>query len=167
MSKIIGDEGEQVVAKLLQDRGYSVRLIGGNYPVIDLEVDAERPFRVSVKTSASKRHVRMGSPNSLAQLRDDDFLIAILPKIGSGFIDLADNEFEVLIIPGDVARDGGLHVHETYLEEQKAKGKVASGSAGVLVKSYSRRLPQLETWAKFELCANRWDLLPSAIEVLG
>ncbi|QLQ12144.1 MAG: hypothetical protein HZY74_01035 [Brevundimonas sp.] len=43
MSKDIGDAGEALVASLLRKRGYRVREIGGNYPVIDLEVEEVGP----------------------------------------------------------------------------------------------------------------------------
>lgn len=156
MPSSLGEAGEVCAAQLLEARGYRVRHIGGNYPTIDLEVDASTPFRVSVKTSATKRHVRMGRQTSLAQLRDNDFLFAFMPPVGSGEINLDTGHYDLLILPGDVAREGGLYVHRTYVE-----GREATGSFGVTVKSESRRGPQVETWQRFVAYANRWDLLPA------
>lgn len=158
MAHALGDAGEAVAVRLLEARGYSVQHIGGNFPVIDLMVDASTPFRVSVKTSGSKRHVRMGKETSIAQLRDDDFLFAFMPALGSGSIDFEAGRYELLILPGPVAREGGLYVHRTYLE-----GRSASGSFGVTVKSESRRAPQVETWRRFSAYRDRWELLPAPL----
>lgn len=155
MAHALGDAGEVLATQLLEARGYPVRLIGGNYPVIDLEVHAQKPFRVSVKTSATKRHVRMGREASLAQLRDDDFMFAFMPPEGAAYIDIDAGRYELLILPGEVAREGGMFVHRTYLD-----GRDVSGSFGVTVKSESRRPPQVETWRRFVTFRDRWDLLP-------
>lgn len=116
MSKVHGDMGEAFVANLLRARGYMVREIGGNFPVIDLEVEGARPFRVSVKTSMSKRHIRLGREASVAQLRDTDFLFALMPRTGDAGLDLGTGAYDLLIVPGAVAREDALHVHRTYFE---------------------------------------------------
>lgn len=162
MSKDIGDAGEALVASLLRKRGYRVREIGGNYPVIDLEVEGSRPFRVSVKTSASKRHVRMGREASVAQLRNDDFVFAILPSPGGSTINLETGDFDLLILPGDMARTDALHVHRTYLAEPGRNGQARSPTAGIMVKEYSHRPPQVEAWARWKEQKDRWDALPPA-----
>lgn len=162
MSKALGDAGELFVVELLRARGYAVAHIGGNYPVIDLEVDATRPFRVSVKTSQSKRHVRMGTEASISQLRDDDFLFALLPTSKTSVLRLAPGGYDLFIIPGLTARTDALHVHHTYLAEPGRSGSARSASAGVMVKEYSSRLPQREAWGRWVQFRESWSLLPAS-----
>jgi len=160
MSKIHGDMGEAFVANLLRMRGYSVREVGGNYPVIDLEVEGARPFRVSVKTSMSKRHVRLGRESSIAQLRDEDFVFALLPREGNAGLDLRPGAYDLLILPGATARDDALHVHRTYIETPTRSGLERSGTAGVMVKDYSSRPPQKAAWGRWLTFNHGWDALP-------
>ena len=161
MNKRIGDEGEAFAAELLRLRGYRVREIGGNYPVIDLEVEGSSCFRVSVKTSASKRHVRMGREASVGQLRGDDFIFAFMPQLNASFIDLSAGKYDLLIIPGAMARQDALWVHKTYLANSSSSGGTLSGSAGVMVKSYSKRIQQREVWERWIRCLDNWSALPA------
>ena len=159
-TKKLGEAGEAEVARVLRSRGYTVREIGGNYPVIDLEVDASRDFRISVKTSASKRHVRLGSTASISQLRDSDFVFAIMPQVGGEALSPELKDYDLWIIPGGVARADALWVHETYLALPSRTGAERSGSAGVLVKSYSSRPSQREVWERWARYAGAWSVLP-------
>jgi len=161
MSKILGDQGEVFVADLLTAKGYSVRHIGGNYPVIDLEVEAVRPFRVSVKTSQSKRHVRMGTEKSVLQLRDDDFVFALMPISNSAPFRLVSGGYELLIVPGTRARIDALHIHRSWLAQASRSGAPRSPSAGVIVKEYSGRAEQREVWARWRRFEENWQALPS------
>lgn len=156
MVHILGDRGEVFAKHLLEKRGYQVTHLGGNYPVIDLEVRASSNFRVSVKTSSSKRHVRMGRESSIGQLGDDDFMFAFMPKVGAADIDFDQGLYDLLILPGAIAREGGLFVHHAYLA-----GRPSTGSFGVTVKGESRRAAQIKIWTEFQDYFDRWDLLPA------
>ena len=161
MNKTAGDEGEAFVAQLLRARGYTVRHIGGNYPVIDLEVDASRPFRVSVKNSLSRRHVRMGREASILQLRDDDYMFALMPMADSAMIVLQPSGgYDLLIIPGHVAREDALYVHRSYLAGPSRSGQPRTGSAGVMIKEYSSRSQQRQVWERWLHYREAWDQLP-------
>jgi len=160
MSKAVGDEGEAFVAELLRGRGYTVHHIGGNYPVIDLEVQASRPFRVSVKTSLSRRHVRMGREASVVQLRQDDYVFALMPIAGSMMTVLQSGGYDLLIIPGDVAREDALHVHRGYLANPSRSGQPRTGGAGVMVKEYSGRPQQRQVWERWLDFREAWSRLP-------
>lgn len=162
MNKVHGDMGEAFVATLLRGRGYSVREIGGNYPVIDLEVEGAQRFRVSVKTSMSKRHVRLGREASVQQLRDTDFLFALMPKAGDAGLNLDAGAYDLLIVPGAVAREDALHVHRTYFETPTRSGGERKDTAGIIVKEYSGRPPQKEAWARWLRFNNGWSALPAA-----
>ena len=162
MNKRIGDAGEILAAKLLRDKGYNVEMIGGNYPVIDLIVRGQNEFRVSVKTSNMKHHVRLGRDTSLDQLRDDDFVFAFLPIEPDQEIGFSDGEYRVLIIPGKMVREDALAVHHAYLGSKSKSGVTRTGSAGVMVKGYSRKPIHMETWAKWMKFEARWELLPAA-----
>lgn len=159
MNKSVGDQGEAFVAELLRRRGYRVREVGGNFPTVDLFVDHPVEFRVSVKTSASRPHVRLGRETSLARLRDDDFVFAIFPKSDVPF-GLSEGGHRLLIIPGGVARDGGLEVHRAYLAGKSADGEKADGAAGVIVKGYSKKPLQQRVWANWLTYENGWHRLP-------
>ena len=161
MSKLIGDAGEVLAADLLGQRGYQVELIGGNYPVVDLIVRGKPEFRVSVKTSRTKYHVRLGRDTSLAQLRDNDFVFALLPTVPNGEIGFAPGKFRTLILPGRMVREDGLAIHNAYLQGKLKNGGTPSGSAGVMVKGYSRKPIHQQTWSKWMTFEDRWDLLPS------
>jgi hypothetical protein len=161
MNKVVGDAGEARVAALLRGRGYDVTEIGGNFPTIDLVVHGSSNFRVSVKTSASKRHVRLGTPKSVSALLDSDFVFAFMPKIGDPTIDLDGGRYDIWIVPGSIARADALWVHQTYLDVRVGEASSSSGNAGILVKSYSRRGPQVETWRRWEGYLDRWDVLPA------
>lgn len=161
MSKELGDRGEALAVQLLTKRGYQVNHVGGNYPVVDLLISCSRPFRVSVKTSGSKQHVRLGTEKSVSNLRDDDFLMAFLPR-PSGEFDLSNGVYRILIIPGLVARTDALHVHHRYLALRGSSGANHSGTAGIMVKGYSRRPDQVEAWKRWLTFEERWDLLPAS-----
>jgi hypothetical protein len=160
MSKELGDRGEALAAQLLTKRGYQVNHIGGNYPVVDLLISGSTPFRVSVKTSASKEHVRLGTEKSVSNLRDDDFLMAFLPR-QHGKLDLSTGVYRLLIMPAHVARDDALRVHRSYLALRASSGGSHSGNAGIMVKGYSRRPDQIEAWKRWLTFEERWDLLPA------
>lgn len=159
MNKLVGDRGEAHVAELLRRRGYRVQEIGGNFPTVDLLVEHPVKFRVSVKTSASRPHVRLGREVSLARLRDEDFVFAIFPRNGISF-DLSEGCYRLLIIPGRVAREGGLEVHRAYLQNKSKDGGSVDGSAGVIVKGYSKKPLQQAVWTHWLTYEDCWESLP-------
>lgn len=158
MNKALGDLGEAAVANLLRARGYAVQEIGGNFPVIDLVVSGAADFRVSVKTSALRQHVRMGRETSVTQLLDTDFVFAVMPR-GGASLDLADGVYSLLIIPGLVARTDAIRIHHAYLEAPSRDGGERTGSAGIIVKGYASR--HAEVWKRWAAYEGRWDLLPA------
>jgi hypothetical protein len=162
VNTVVGNDGEAFVAALLRSRGYDVLEIGGNYPVIDLEVRGHSPFRVSVKTSVTKRHVRMGKETSVSPLLDSDFVFALMPKDGRAFLDLGSDDYDLMILPGEVARSGALEVHGAYLAEPGTDCEPRSGSAGVMVKGYSRRPAQTKVWRSWLNYIDAWSALPLA-----
>lgn len=54
------------------------------------------------------------------------------------------------------------HVHHSYLALQASSGGNHSGSAGIMVKGYSRRPDQVEAWKRWLTFEERWDLLPAS-----
>ena len=162
MNKRIGDAGEILAAKLLRDKGYAVELIGGNYPVVDLIVHGQSDFRVSVKTSNKKHHVRLGRDTSLEQIRDDDFVFAFLPIEPDQEIGFSGGEYRLLIMPGQMVREDALAVHHAYLASKSTSGVSRTGSAGVMVKGYSNKPIHVQTWVKWMAFEDRWELLPAA-----
>lgn len=162
MSKLIGDAGELLVEQLLKDKGYQPEQLPPNYPVVDLTVNASPPFRVSVKTSKAKHHVRLGRDTMLEQLPDNDFVFALMPRDPNGQIGFHTGQYRLLILPGDMVRNDGLAIHNAYLQGKLKSGGVPSGSAGVMVKGYSKKPIHQTTWTKWMTYENRWDLLPPA-----
>lgn len=160
MNKELGDLGEKFSAKLLQERGFNVEHLGGNYPVVDLLVAGSSSFRVSVKTSLSKQHVRLGKEKSVSSLQNTDFVLAFLPPIGT-LLDFDSNAYRTLILPGMMARNDAIHVHRSYLAKKSNTGLDRSGNAGILIKGYSRRVEQVETWKRWMEFEDRWDILPN------
>jgi hypothetical protein len=79
----------------------------------------------------------MGREASIQQLRRDDYVFALMPVAGSGMTVLRPGGYDLLVIPGYVAREDALHIHRSYLEGLSRSGQPRTGSAGVMVKEYS------------------------------
>ncbi|WP_421791056.1 hypothetical protein [Hyphobacterium sp.] len=148
---------------LLVSRGYRVALIGGNYPVIDLIATGREEFRVSVKTSRTKHHVRLGRDTSVEQLQDNDFVFAFLPAEPNTEIGFEVPHYRLLTIPGGIARNDALAIHREYLNGKTPSGDKRKNTAGVMVKGYSRKPIHVTTWARWLNYEDCWDLLPAAV----
>lgn len=156
----LGNLGEDFVDRLLAGRGYSTTRLGGRFETYDIQViSTDGPFMVSVKTSRNKQHVRLGSEKSVARLAAPHFVIAVLPLDDDGDVALESGKCRVLIIPAEVAKADGLRVTESYFAEDSTRKRWET----VMVKGYSRRPIQEETWERWlSDYTDAWHLLPSA-----
>lgn len=166
----LGAEAEKLAARLLRRRGYSVDDLNvsrhANFPHVDLKASKGGvKFRVSVKARERRWHIGLGQESSLCKLRDDDWVIAFIPRKHKDSIDLRKNKYRVFIIPGFVARDEAMKMQHRYLstplKSGRRKGQLPSGNYGVVVKfdhCVGRDL-FLDWQDRFE---GRWDLLPNA-----
>lgn len=157
--KELGDIAEFYALELLEARGYSGRLLPTNYPTFDIEISSERSFRVSVKASAKVQHVRLGSISSVSRLTVGSFVFAFVPAPNSKELKFEPDGYQLLIVPGEIAKGDGLALSASYItEKNKPCDYVGSG---VMVKGYSRRPHQVEVWSKWQTYVNAWSLLPS------
>ena len=117
-TRSIGRQAEDLAADLLRQRGFAVRNLNEerlNYPLYDLAVKNGNEILVSVKCARAKRELRVGSPQMLREMRDDCVVMAFLPVSKSKEIEFSPGGYEVLIIPGCIAREDGLAVHNHYI----------------------------------------------------
>jgi hypothetical protein len=112
----VGDSGEEVVRRLLEERQFDVEMLKRNYPTYDLIAQKNNgQVWISVKTCRNdKRHLRIGKKESLEKLKDQDVMICLLPVEKGKEIDLDGGDFEIWIIPGHIAREEGVAVYEHY-----------------------------------------------------
>lgn len=153
----LGVDGELLAKSLLESRGYTVRQLRVNYWTYDLEVDASTPFWVSVKTSKKKQHVRLGRLSSVSRLTEGNFVFAFMPALGLKEIVFADQGYKLLIVPAAVAKDDGIAIHNSYIEEKKLDQNY---NYDVMVKGYAKRLHQQQVWKKWSEYQDKWSLLP-------
>ena len=115
-TRVIGDLGEDTAKHLLENRNFEVEVLPTNYRTYDLIARKNgREIWVSVKTCRNeKRELRIGNINALRRLRDEDVMICLLSRRKGEEIDLASGDIEIWIVPGGVARDEGIAVHEHY-----------------------------------------------------
>ena len=166
-TQALGDAGENAALRLLHEHGYTgARKLRLNTPVVDIEVPGTHPFRVSVKAARDRQHVRLGSYRSVRQLGPSDFLFAFLP-IGRAPISFEAGGYNLLILPGEVARDDAFAVTDSYHAERGRSDWQDSYNFSMLVKGYSRRSIQAATWARWLGYGERWDLLPPAEQRVG
>jgi len=158
----LGEAGEHIVLTQLLQRGYAARHIGGNNPIFDIAVDGPNPFRVSVKTSGLRLHVRLGQLHMLRQLRDDDFVVALTPTADNQPFDPRPGRHLVFVAPGKVAREDGLRVSEAWLAGTTRDGRPRSASAGAILKFYKKSGPHPEVWTRWQTYQNNWTILPQA-----
>ena len=163
----LGDAGEDAALRLLHEHGYAeARKLRLNTPVVDIEVAGRSPFRVSVKAARDRQHVRLGSYRSVRQLGPSDFLFAFLPT-GQASISFEPGGYNLLILPGEVAREDAFAGTDSYHAEQGRSDWQDSYNFSMLVKGYSRRPIQAATWARWLGYRERWDLLPPAEQRIG
>lgn len=155
----LGNRGEDFVNGFLARRGYSTTRLGGRFATYDIQVNStDRPFMVSVKTSRNRQHVRLGSEKSVTRLSAPHFVIAVMPLDAEGDVVLESGKCRVLVIPAEVAKADGLRVTETYFAEDSTRKRWET----VIVKGYSRRPIQEETWERWlSNYSDAWHLLPS------
>jgi hypothetical protein len=115
----VGDRGELLVKNLLENRFFEVEMLRRNYPTYDLIARKNgTEVWVSVKTCRDKkRNLRIGKTNILEKLRDEDVMICLLPSEKGVDIDLDGDNYELWIVPGNIARKEGIAIHEHYHKE--------------------------------------------------
>lgn len=155
--KAIGDEAERFASRLLVEHGYSSSLLATNYPTFDLEVFGSESFFVSVKASAEKQHVRLGSRRSARGLVNGSFVFAFMPVPGTNSLSLEGGGYRLLIVPGDVARDDSIALADSYAVHRGIEGEYGYS---LMVKGYSKRTHQVEVWARWASYEDAWHLLP-------
>jgi hypothetical protein len=159
----IGEQAETLAADLLRQRGFAVRNLNEerfHYPLYDLvAVKNGNEILVSVKCARAKRELRVGSPQMLRKMRDDCVVMAFLSVSKSKEIEFSPGGYEVLIIPGRVAREEGLAVHDHYIATRPGsadhsvmvKDKIDRNErtrSGAVFKSWHERF--LNTWSTFD-----------------
>jgi hypothetical protein len=159
-SKELGDLGERMVFDRLSALGYRARLLPTNNPLYDIEVDASRPFRISVKTSLKDLHVRLGKLHMLRQMPDDDFVIALTPMAHKSAFDPKPGRHRVFVAPSGVARDDGVAVSEAWLAGTRRDGGARSDSGGAMLKFYKKSGLHPDVWKRWQTYENAWSILP-------
>ena len=118
-TRSIGRQAENLAADLLRQRGFSVRNLNEgrfNYRLYDLvAVKNGNEILVSVKCARAKRELRLGPPERLREMIDDCVVMAFLPAEKGKEIEFSAGGYELLIIPGRIARNQGLAVHDHYI----------------------------------------------------
>lgn len=156
-SKALGDEAEVYACRLLSERGYSPSLLSTNYPTFDIEVCGSRSFFVSVKASAEKQHVRLGTRQSARGLVPGSFVLAFMPVPGTKMLALKKGGYRLLVVPGEIARDDSIAVSDSYAIHRGIEGEYGYS---LMVKGYSKRPHQVEVWARWAAYEDAWHLLP-------
>jgi hypothetical protein len=115
----IGKQTEDLAADLLRQHGFAVRNLNEerfNHPLYDLiAVKNGNEILVSVKCARAKRELRVGSPSILPKMRDDCVVMAFLPTEKGKEIEFSPGGYELLIVPGQVARDEALAAYYHYI----------------------------------------------------
>lgn len=158
----IGRLCEDFAISLLQARGFAVRNLNDtrkNYPLHDLVVTKSgRSVNVSVKCARAKRELRLGAPHMLAKLADEDVLLAFLPMTKGVDIQFMPGGYELLIVPGMIARDEALAAHNHY-----AISHPASKDHTVMIKDKIDRNESTKSGAVFKnwqkLYRDAWHVL--------
>jgi hypothetical protein len=169
-TRSIGRQAEDLAADLLRQRGFVVRNLNEerfNHPLYDLvAVKNGNEMLVSVKCARAKRELRVGSSQMLREMRDDCMVMAFLPVSKSKEIEFSPGGYEVLIIPGQVAREEGLAVHNHYIATHP-------GSVGhsVMVKDKIDRNERTRSGAMFkswhERFLNAWSTFDAVVQSRG
>jgi hypothetical protein len=166
----IGTLAETFAESLLAQRGFEVCNLNkeqSNYPLYDLAVVKNRKkILVSIKCARAKRELRLGRPRMLAKMGDDCVVMAFLPDEKGKEIEFSYGGYELLIIPGRIARDEALAAHNHY-------GKTHPGSAdhSVMVKDKVDRNERTRSGAVFkswhERFLNAWDTFDAVVRSRG
>ena len=155
----IGRQAEDLAKPLLRQRGFAVRNLNDerhNYPLYDLEAINGSKTEVSVKCARANRQFRLGARERLAQLKDDCVIMVFLPTEKGKEIEFCSGGYELLIIPGHVARDDGLAAFDHYVATHPG-----SAAHSVMVKDKVDRNEGTRSGAVFkrwhEQFLNAWD----------
>jgi hypothetical protein len=158
----LGKHGEEFTAQLLEAQGYGVEFLSRNSPTYDLKVSiGTESFLISVKVSRTKQHVRLGQRKSVLGLTNKNFVFAYAPRNVGEIQNLNLSPYQLLIIPGEVARIDSLQIHDAYWAERSKDPNIFS----VIVKAYDRYgRPAWQNWQKYD---SAFNLLPSPISASG
>jgi hypothetical protein len=166
----IGRQAEILAASLLFQRGFAVRNLNEerfNNPLYDLvAVKNRNEIRVSVKCARAKRQLRLGSPQMLEKMADDCVVMAFLPIEKGKEIEFSSGGYEILIIPGSIARDEALDAHKHY-----AQTHPGSADHSVMVKDKIDRNERTRSGAVFkswhEQFLNAWEIFDAVARSRG
>ena len=156
----IGRQAETLAESLLRERGFKVRNLNeerSNNPLYDLiAVKNRNEIAISVKCARANRQLRVGSPRMLKQMRDDCVVMAFLPTEKGREIEFCPGGYDLLIIPGRIARDEGLELHKHYV-----KTHPGSADHSVMVKDKVDRSERTRSGEVFkrwrDQYLDRWD----------
>ena len=156
----IGRQAETLAESLLLQRGFAVRNLNeerSNNRLYDLvAVKNRNEIVVSVKCARANRQLRLRRPRILDQMRDDCVVMAFLPTERGKEIEFSSGGYEVLIIPGRIARDEALAAHKHYVATHPG-----SADHSVMVKDKVDRNEHTRSGAVFkswhERFLNAWD----------
>ena len=165
-TSMIGREAEDLASSLLSARGFAVRNLNderNNYPLYDLVASkAGVEILISVKCARAKRELRLGNPHMLQQLADTSVVMAFLPAYKGKEIGFALGDYELMIIPGYIARDEALAAHQHY-----AIFHPGSASHSVMVKDKVDRNEGTRSGAVFmrwhQQFQDAWAILDAAL----
>lgn len=154
--KQLGDAGESHTIRILEDRGYEAIKLEVNAPTYDIRASKNgHEFFISVKVARDKQHVRLGSRRSVLGLEKGNFIFAFMPAEKGGEITaLHPDQYRLLILPAEMAREEALSIHDPYWDE---KNKAKNGFS-VMVKGYGSH--HKEMWPQWLEYADAWHLLP-------
>jgi hypothetical protein len=166
----IGEQAETLAASLLRGRGFTVCNLNEerrNDELYDLRaVKKGNEILVSVKCARAKRELRLGSPRMLRKIRDDCVVMAFLPTEKDKEIEFSSGGYEVLVIPGRIARVGALAAHDHYAETHPG-----SADHSVMVKDKVDRNGRTRSGAVFkswhERFLNAWDTFDAVVRSRG
>ena len=139
--KQLGDAGENHAVALLEKKGYKAEKL--------------EEFLISVKVARDKQHVRMGSRRSVLRLKKSNFIFAFIPtEKGCEITELKPEQYRLLILPAEFAREDALSIHDPYWD---SKSKDKNGFS-VMVKGYGSH--HKEMWPNWLEYTDAWHLLP-------
>ena len=162
----IGKQAERLAESLLDERGFEVRDLNEerrNNQLYDLvAVKNGSEIKVSVKCARAKRQFRLGTRERLAKLEEDCVVMVFLPTEKGKEIEFSSGGYELLIIPGHIARDETLEMHDHYVKTHPGsadhsvmvKDKVDRNErtrSGAVFKSWHEQF--LNAWGTFDAVA--------------
>lgn len=158
----IGSAWERWVCQQLEARGYGAALHRVNNPTVDIRVTTRTTsFDISVKAGTGVEQIRLGWPESIARLGDQDFVFAILPVAKGAQLSFSPGGQRLWIIPGVIARTEGPQPHFDYLSKPGRNGQPRKASFNVVLKKRGTSPLHADIWARWEAeYQDAWHLLP-------